>query len=137
MKKTGPLGPEMISVEFSDYGLDTPYTCSGTLFLLDLESLKFFGVGDMRPSAHLCGYISDLVHLDDLSVLVGEYSDDSFGLCLLVGHLLAHDRDLGLDAFVDPILDLLELFGSYLPIKVEIESKPLCGNVRSFLLNVR
>ena len=61
----------MISVEFTDNGFDTPYTCSGTLFLLDLESLKFLGVGDMRSSAHLCGYVSDLIHLDDLSVFVG------------------------------------------------------------------
>ena len=91
----------------------------------------------MRSSAHLCGYVTDLVHLDDLSVLVGEYPDDSFGLCLLVGHLLTYDRDLGLDALVDPILDLLELFGSNLPVKVEVESEPLCSDVRSLLLNVR
>ncbi len=127
----------MVSVELSDDGFDTPYAGSGTLFLLDLKALEFLSVLDVGPAAHLCGDVADLVDLDDLAVFGGEDSLDALLLGLLVGHLDTLHWDLGLDALVDPILDLLELFRSYLPVEVEVESEPLGGDVGSLLVDVR
>ena len=91
----------------------------------------------MRSSADLAGDVSDRVDLDHLAVLVGEYSDGSALLGLLVGHLLANHGDLRLDGIVDELLQLGQLLGGDLPVQVEVESEPLGGDVRTLLLDVR
>ena len=108
-RKKGHSAPWMVSVEFADYGFDTPHTCGGALLLEDLESLEFTRVGDVRPSAEFLGDIADDVDLDHIAVFAVEHSDRSRCLCLFLGHLLAYDGDILLDGIVDVFGDLLQL----------------------------